>query len=52
MSSIGQDHSDPVHFNREDNRWYFWDETWSFAIGPYDTEDEARLALDKYAENL
>ena len=29
--------------------WYFWDETWSFAHGPYDSEDEARAACSRYA---
>lgn len=38
---------DPVH-QGEDGKWYFWDETWSFEEGPYETEVEAREALDIY----
>lgn len=40
---------DPVHQNT-DGKWYFWDETWSFEAGPYETEAEAIRALDKYCE--
>lgn len=32
--------------------WYFWDESQSFAHGPYETEPQAREALTRYAENL
>ena len=42
--------SDPVHeFN---DAWWFWDETWSFGIGPYDTEQLAREACLEYARRL
>lgn len=41
---------DPVH---EDNdKWYFWDETWADRHGPYETEAKARQALRKYTDNL
>lgn len=38
---------DPIH-QGENNKWFFWDETWSFEEGPYETEAEARTALDVY----
>jgi len=28
--------------------WFFWDETWSNEHGPFNTEKEARQALDDY----
>ncbi len=40
---------DPVHEVK--GKWYFWDETWSFEEGPYNTEQECRDALDKYAKD-
>lgn len=46
--------SDPV-FSRiaaSGLEWNFWDETWSNIHGPYDTEEEARAALDEYTKNL
>ena len=32
--------------------WYFYIETWADVEGPFTTEDEARRALVKYAEQL
>jgi hypothetical protein len=26
--------------------WWFWNEDWNARIGPYDTEEEAKAALD------
>lgn len=28
--------------------WYFWDETWADRYGPYTTEAECLLMLDRY----
>ena len=42
---------DPVHF-RPSGTWWHTDETWSDEYGPFDTEDEARMALDAYALGL
>jgi len=39
---------DPVH--QDNNKWYFWDETWGNRYGPYDTETEARKLLAKYCK--
>ncbi len=41
---------DPVH--KDKDGWYFWDETWSSAVGPFDTEEKAREALNKYCVYL
>ncbi len=38
----------PIHKGK-DGKWYFWDETWAFKHGPFDTEEEAQEALNKYA---
>lgn len=40
----------PTH--KHDNKWWFWNEIWSNRIGPFDTEEDARLACVKYAELL
>lgn len=42
--------SGPVH--EESGKWYFWDETGASRHGPFDTEDRARVELDKYADWL
>lgn len=40
--------ADPVH--EEKGKWYFWDETWADRYGPYDSEQKARTAMEKYSE--
>lgn len=40
----------PIH--SKNDRWYFWDETWSSEIGPYDTYSLCREALDNYSKDL
>lgn len=40
----------PVH--RYGSVWYFWNETWSDVIGPYDTEEEANTAFNDYCAQL
>jgi len=39
---------DPIHQN-VNGKWYFYDETWSFEEGPYETREDAERALDRYA---
>ena len=46
----GQQDVDPVH--KDDNGWYFWDETWADKFGPYPTEELARETLAHYMEIL
>ncbi len=41
---------DAVH--HREGKWWFWNETWSEAHGPFDTEAEARAACVEYARNL
>ena len=41
---------DPV-FN-QDNKWYFWDETYASHYGPFETEGIARELLDIYYQCL
>lgn len=35
-----------------DGLWYFWDESWAYQHGPYNTLAECKEALDKYALTL
>ena len=41
---------DPVHQILD--AWWFWDETWVYSHGPYDTEQLARKACIEYARRL
>lgn len=41
----------PVHQD-SDSLWYFWDETWAYRYGPYQSKDEADTALNKYCEEV
>jgi hypothetical protein len=45
-----EDFQSPLH--EHDGKWWFWDETWTLRIGPYDTETQASAALRKYGEEL
>lgn len=36
----------------EGSTWYFWDETWGDACGPYPTQAAAEAACTAYAVNL
>lgn len=40
---------DPVE-QWADGKWYFWEETWAVARGPFETRDEAVAACSAYAE--
>jgi len=49
--------SNPVFLNgrKEEFKgkgWYYWDETWSEAWGPYDTEEEANESCAQYGREL
>lgn len=35
-----------------DGKWWFWNETWSDAYGPYETEEEAAKAATEYAKTI
>ena len=41
---------DPVF--KRGRGWYFWNETWSDAHGPYKTEEQARKRLEDYCDRL
>jgi hypothetical protein len=42
--------SDPVVYDPTLKKWFFWDETWAYRIGPYDTQEIARAELQRYIE--
>ena len=42
--------SDPVHKNPVDGKWYYYDETWAYREGPYDSREEAAASLDFYCK--
>jgi hypothetical protein len=42
---------DPV-VKGEDGFWYFWNEVWTDAYGPYFTEEEARQKLREYIRDV
>lgn len=42
--------SDPVH--EYEGKWWFWEETWSDRMGPYDSEEQARTELARYCKEV
>jgi len=40
--------SNPIHCY--DEKWWFWDETWSDRMGPFDTEEQTEEALRQYCK--
>ena len=44
------DESDGNPIHQENGQWYFWDETWSDRVGPYETEEKVREALKRYCK--
>jgi hypothetical protein len=42
---------DPVFMDKDDNKWYFLDET-RFRLGPYSSEKEARYMLEIYCDGI
>lgn len=41
----------PLHQHR-DNTWWFYDETWAFENGPYDSEEDGNIALEMYCRTV
>lgn len=44
--------SDHVFQSPDDSKWYFWDETGTAFLGPFETEHAAATASAAYAEYL
>ena len=40
-----------IHKNL-DGKWYYWDETWSFEEGPFDSEEIAKENLNSYCKEI
>ena len=38
--------------HEHEGKWWFWNETWSDRLGPFDTRREARVALWDYLQEL
>lgn len=43
---------DPAFRDPQTGEWWFWDETWCYEQGPFDTEEECRASLAEYVKNL
>lgn len=41
---------DPVH--ESEGNWWFWDETWAYRYGPYESREDAVAALRQYVKEL
>jgi hypothetical protein len=39
--------SDIIH--KKNNKWYFWDESWSLEFGPFETREIASKECNRYA---
>lgn len=42
----------PTPIFTKDGKFFFYDETWANALGPFDTREQAQAELQKYAESL
>jgi len=42
----------PTIIFEEGGKWWFWDEVWCNALGPFDTEAQAKIGLEIYCEDL
>jgi hypothetical protein len=42
--------TNPVHRDAEHGGWYFYDETWAYRHGPYQTQAGAAAALKRYCK--
>ena len=40
---------DSVH-QKENGKWAFWDESWSYEFGDFNTQREAQYELDRYSK--
>ncbi len=52
LSLLPNGNVDPVHFDKADNKWYYFEENWASSKGPFDTEQLARDACMKYTAQL
>ena len=43
---------DPVFYNEQEEGWFFYDETWSEAYGPYATKEDAEKEFSEYVYYL
>ena len=42
----------PIEYAVKENKWYFWDETWTEEFGPYNTKEEVMKACEEYCKTL
>jgi hypothetical protein len=42
----------PIEFDEEIQKWFFWDDTWSQKMGYWNTQEEAKAALREYGDFL
>ena len=40
------------YLDGRDDGWYFWDESWAFAYGPFPTKDMAIETFKDYCDTL
>jgi hypothetical protein len=40
-----------IHQN-ENGKWYWWDESWTVEMGPFDTKELAQEACNRYAKEI
>lgn len=41
----------PLHVHK-DGSWWYWDETWAYENGPFETEGEAQISLELYCDTV
>lgn len=52
LQFIIESNDDLIAAGYEGPGWYFWDETWAYCHGPFDTRDKANDACKEYAKTI
>ncbi len=52
LSLLPNGNVDPVHFDKADNKWYYFEDNWAVSHGPFDTKQLARYAHAEYIAQL
>jgi hypothetical protein len=50
LETNGAIRSCPIEYNRETNKWYFWNETWAEKSKDFDSLDETLNQFEIYCE--
>ena len=49
---VGFDDDCPLYYVRQDKEGWYWEDTWGFGEGGFETAEEAKAEAEKYASTL